>query len=61
MMENNWVFIKKYIPKHAEHKKKFLVIFVLQETKNSNLLDKNRTQEMSSAIFNMKKVDLDKS
>ena len=34
---------------------------LLQEMKNSNLFDKNCTQEMSNAIINMKKVNLDES
>ena len=39
-----------------------LVIFILlQETKNPNLLDKNVLKRTSNAIFNMKKVDLEKS
>ena len=58
MMENNYVFIKKYI-KTQSKKKDVLVIFVLQETKNSNLFDKNCTQENMKC--HMKKVDLDKS
>ena len=42
-----------------------LVIFILlQETKNSNLFDKSCTQELNrtpNIIFNIGKVDLDKS
>ena len=32
MMENNQVFIKKYISKTQSKKKNVLVIFILQET-----------------------------
>ena len=42
-------------------KKDVFVIFLYQETKNSNLFDKNCTQENVNVIFNMKKVDLDES
>ena len=42
-----------------------LVIMLLQETKNSNLYNKNYAQNVktrtSNNIFNMKKVDLDES
>ena len=39
-----------------------LVIFILlQETKNPNLSDKNVLKRTSNVIFNMKKVDLEKS
>ena len=49
-----------------QSKKKYvLVIIILQETKNSNLYNKNYTQNVktktSNNIFNMKKVDLDES
>ena len=43
MMENNYFFIKKYI-KTQSKKKDVLVIFILQETKNSNLFDKYCTR-----------------
>ena len=39
IMENNQVLIKKYISKHRAKS------FILQETKDSNLFDKNCTQE----------------
>ena len=42
-MENNYFFIKKYI-KTQSKKKDVLVIFILQETKNSNLFDKYCTR-----------------
>ena len=46
-------------------KKDVLVIRLLQETKNSDLYNKNCIQNvknrMSNAIFNMKNVDLDES
>ena len=42
--------------KTQSKKKDVLVIFILQETKNSNLFDENCTQENVDAIFNMKKV-----
>ena len=46
MMENNYFFIKKLHIKTQAKKKDVLVIFILlQETKNSNLFDKNCTQE----------------
>ena len=63
MMENNY-FYKTYI-KTQSKKKYVLVIMLLQETKNSNLYNKNYTQNVktrtSNDIFNMKKVDLDES
>ena len=45
MMQNNQDFIKKNISKHiqADKEKDVLVIFVLQEMKNSNLFGKNLT------------------
>ena len=46
---------------HEPKKKDVFVIFLYQETKNSNLFDKNCTQENVNVIFNMKKVDLDES
>ena len=62
-MENNY-FIKKLTSKHSK-KKDALVIILLQETKNSNLYNKNCTENVknrtSDAIFNMKKVDLHES
>ena len=46
MMENNKVFIKKYISKQRAKRRTFLlVIIILQDTKNCNLFDKNCTQE----------------
>ena len=46
MMENNKVLIKKITYQNTQSKKKDVrVIFVSQETKNSNLFDKNRTQD----------------
>ena len=42
--------------KTQSKKKDILVISILQETKNSNLFDKNCTEENVDAIFNMKKV-----
>ena len=51
--------------KTQSKKKDVLVIILLQEAKNSNLYNKNCTQNVktrtSNAIFNMKKVDLDES
>ena len=47
--------------KHLSRHRLLVVIFILQKTKNSNLFDKNCTQENSNVIFNMKKVDLDES
>ena len=61
-MENNQVFIKKYISKHRAKRKRskdFPVIFSVQETKNSNLFYKNCTQENGKC--HMKKADLDES
>ena len=43
-MENNEDFIKKDISKQSK-KNDVLIIFTLQETKNSNLFDKKCTQE----------------
>ena len=64
MMENNYFFKKTYI-KTQRKKKNVLVIILFQETKNSNLYNKNCTQNVktrtSNAIFNMKKIDLDES
>ena len=63
-MENNYFFKKTYI-KTQSKKKDVLVIILLQETKNSNLYNKNYTQNVktrtSNNIFNMKRVDLDES
>ena len=41
MIENNSVFIRKVHLKTQSKKKDVLVIFILKETKYSNLLDKN--------------------
>ena len=56
-------FYKKISTKTFKLSKKndVLVILVLQETKNYNLFDKNRTTTTSKAIFSMKKVDLNES
>ena len=63
MMKSNY-FFKKLTSKHRG-KKDVLVIILLQETKNSNLYNKNYAQNVktrtSNNIFNMKKVDLDES
>ena len=62
MTENNY-FLKKLTSKHTEQKD-VVVIILLQETKNSNLYNKNYTNvktRTSNNIFNMKKVDLDES
>ena len=63
MMENN-TFLKNLL-QNTEQKEDVLVIVLLQETKNSNLYNKNCTQNAKSrtsiTIFNMKKVDLDES
>ena len=57
-MDKNQIFIKKIHNKtHRQSKNIVLVIFIFQEMKNSNLFDKNRTQETSNAIFNTKKVN----
>ena len=63
MTENNY-FFKKLTSKHTEQKENVLAIIPLQETKNSNLYNKNYTSvktRTSNNIFNMKKVDLDES
>ena len=57
MMENIYVFIKKYISKHKAKRR----IFILQEAKNSNAFEKTLLKKTSNAIFNMKKVVLDES
>ena len=57
MMENNYVFIKKYTSKQS-NKEDVLVIFILQET---IYLTKAVLKRTSNAIFSMKKVDLDRS
>ena len=62
MMENNY-FFNKLTSKHRAEKD-VLVIILLQETKNSNLYNKNYTNvktRTSNNMFNMKKVDLDES
>ena len=50
MMENNYVFIKKEHIKTHSKKKDVIVIFILQETKNSNLFDKNCTQSRQNGF-----------
>ena len=64
MTENNY-FLKNLHQNTQSKKKDVLVIILLQETKNSNLYNKNYTQNVktrtSNNIFNMKKVDLDES
>ena len=64
MMENNY-FLKSLHQNTQSKKKDVLVIILLQETKNSNLYNKNYTQNVktrtSNNIFNMKRVDLDES
>ena len=55
------LYQKVYI-KTQSKKKEVLVIFILQETKNSNFfLTKTVLERTSNAIFNIKKVDLDES
>ena len=56
MMENNYVFTEKHIWKHRAKNDVLVTFFILKvnETKNSNLFDKN-------AIFSMKKGNLDES
>ena len=62
MMENNY-FFNKLTSKHRAEKD-VLVIILLQETKNSNLYNKNYAQNVKTRtsydIFNMK-VDLGES
>ena len=63
MTENNH-FFKKLTQNTQSKKKDVLVIILLQETKNSNLYNKNYANvktRTSNNIFNMKKVDLDES
>ena len=47
MMENNY-FFKKLTSKHTEEKERVLVIILLQETKNSNLYNKNYAQNVKT-------------
>ena len=58
-------FLKNLHQNTQRKKKDVLVIILLQETKNSNLYNKNYAQNVktrtSNNIFNMKKVDLDES
>ena len=55
-------FYEKVHIKTQSWKKDVLVIFILQEMKNSNLFDKNCNQEnVKYTIFNMKKIDLHES
>ena len=42
MMENKYVFIKKYVSKHI----------ALQETKNSHIFEKSCTQENVKCLMN---------
>ena len=58
MMENNLVFIKKYISKQRK-RKEVLVIFIVQENNNSNLLDKTFTQENVKCHIHYNKVESD--
>ena len=61
MTENNY-FFKNFHQNTQGKKKDVLVIIILQETKNSNLYNKNYRNvktRTSYNIFNMKKVDLD--
>ena len=50
MMENNY-FFKKLTSKHTEEKD-VLVIILLQETKNSNLYNKNYAQNVKTRTSN---------
>ena len=62
MMKNNYFFIKKVHIEAQSTKKDVHVIFIiLQETKNSNLFDKNCTQENIKCHIQMKIVDFDES
>ena len=59
MLENNQVLS---YPKTQSKKKDVFVIFVLQETENYNLFDKNYVLKITlNGIFNVKTVDLDES
>ena len=50
------------ISKDTKQKKDVFVIFVLQETENYNLFDKNYVLKITlNGIFNVKTVDLDES
>ena len=52
MMENNYFFYKKVHIKTRRIEKDVLVIFILlQETKNSNLFDKNCTHRAIGSFF----------
>ena len=62
LFDKQLLFYKKVDIKTSEQKKDVLASFILlQETKNSNLLDKIAFKRGSNAIFITKKVDLDKS
>ena len=58
-MENNNVFIEKYISKQRKKEGCSCNLYVLQGTKNSHLFDKNCTPENVKCHVN--KVDLDES
>ena len=46
MMENSYFFYKKvHIKTQSKKKDVFVILVLLQETKNSNLFDKDYTQE----------------
>ena len=63
-MTETITFLKNLHQNTQSKKKDVLVIILLQETKNSNLYNKNDTNvktRTSNNIFNSKKVDLDES
>ena len=63
-MTETITFLKNLHQNTQSKKKDVLAIVLLQETKNSNLYNKNYTNvktRTSNNIFNMKKVDLDES
>ena len=49
-------FYKKTTYQNTEQKEGCFLIFIIQETNNPNLFDKNCTQENIKCQFNMKKV-----
>ena len=59
MMENKYVFIKKYTSKHIAKRRCSCNLQALQETKNFPIFDKSCTQE--NAKCHMNKVDLEGS
>ena len=61
MMENNQVFIKTYISKHRAKRRMFLQSLYCKKRRVPIYLTKTVLKRTLNAIFNIKKVDFDKS